>query len=127
GQKIPARCIPLSGIHRSSGDDIMKKLFCALSFLVWVSLPSHPAAASGIKVMTQNQYIGAAIERFLGASDLASFNAALVTALKTVAANKPVERMQAIVSEITKEKPAFVALQEVVQLQCIDGVQMTGV
>jgi endonuclease/exonuclease/phosphatase family metal-dependent hydrolase len=105
----------------------MKKLFCALSFLVWVSLPSHPAAASGIKVMTQNQYIGAAIERFLGASDLASFNAALVTALKTVAANKPVERMQAIASEITKEQPAFVALQEVVQLQCIDGVQMTGV
>ena len=104
----------------------MKKLFCALSFLISFSFLNHFAVASGIKVMTQNQYIGVAIERFLGLSDPNLFNAALVAALATVAANKPAERMQAIANQITKEKPAFVGLQEVVRLQCIDGVQTAG-
>jgi hypothetical protein len=113
------------------GDNIMKKYFCALFFLVSLSFSVHPAAganiASSIKVMTQNQYLGAALDRFLAASDPVSFNAALVAALQTVAATKTPERMQALADEITKEQPAIVALQEVVRLQCIDGVQTSGV
>ena len=106
----------------------MKKHFYALSFLVFFSLLIvQQGTAANIKVMTQNQYIGAAIERFLAASDPVSFNEALVTALKTVAANKPAERMQAIANEIINERPSFVGLQEVVQLQCIDSVQAPGV
>ena len=95
----------------------MKKHFSALSFLVSFSFLVQPGPAANIKVMTQNQYIGAAIEHFLAASDPASFNAALVAALQTVSATKTPERMQALSNEITKEQPALVGLQEVVQLQ----------
>jgi endonuclease/exonuclease/phosphatase family metal-dependent hydrolase len=105
----------------------MKKHFCVLSFLVSFSLLAQPVGAANIKVMTQNQYIGAPIEGFLAATDPASFNAALVAALQTVAATKTPERMQALASEITKEQPALVGLQEVVQFQCIDSVQTSGV
>ncbi len=97
----------------------MKKHFCALSFLVSFSYLAQPAPAADIKVMTQNQYIGAAIEPFLTATDPISFNTALVTALQTVAATKTRERMQALANEITKEQPALGGLQEVEQLQCI--------
>jgi hypothetical protein len=105
----------------------MKKHFSALSFLVSFSFLVQPAPAANIKVMTQNQYIGAAIEHFLAASDPASFNAALVAALQTVSATKTPERMQALSNEIIKEQPALVGLQEVVQLQCIDSAHTSGV
>jgi endonuclease/exonuclease/phosphatase family metal-dependent hydrolase len=105
----------------------MKKYFCAVSFLVSFSFLTQSAGAANIKVMTQNQYIGAAIEKFLAASDPASFNAALVAALQMVAATKTPERMQAFANEITKEQPALVGLQEVVQLQCIDSAHTSGV
>jgi len=105
----------------------MKNYFCALSFLVSFSFLIQSASAGNIKVMTQNQYIGAAIEKFLAASDPASFNAALVAALQTVAATKTAERVQALANEIIKEQPALVGLQEVVQLQCVDSVHTPGV
>ncbi len=109
----------------------MKKYFCALIFLVSLSFFVYPAAganiAPSIKIMTQNQYIGFAIERFLAASDPASFNAAFVAALQIAVATKTTDRMQALANEITKEQPAIVALQEVVQLQCIDSVHTSGV
>ena len=105
----------------------MKKYFCVLSFLVSFSFFVRLAPAADIKVITQNQYIGAAIENFLAAPDPASFNAALVAALRTVAATKTSERMQALANEITKEQPALVGLQEVVQLQCVDSVHTSGV
>ena len=77
----------------------MKKYFCALIFLVSHSFFVYPAAganiAPSIKIMTQNQYIGFAIERFLAASDPASFNAALVAALQIAVATKTADRMQA--------------------------------
>jgi hypothetical protein len=106
----------------------MKKQCCALFLSVFLSfLVVQQALAADIKVMTQNQYIGAALERFLAASDPASFNTALVATLQIAAATKAPERMQALAGEITKEQPALVGLQEVVQLQCVDGVQMPGV
>ena len=36
------------------------------------------------------------------------------------------DRMQALANEMIKEQPAIVALQEVVQLQCIDSVHTSG-
>ena len=104
----------------------MKKYFSAWSFLVFFLFIVQSAPAANIKVMTQNQYIGAAIEGFLAASDPASFNAALVAALQMVAATKTPERMQALANEITQEQPALVGLQEVVQLQCTDSVHTSG-
>src|SRR4030095_544801 len=105
----------------------MKKYFCVLSFLVSFSFLAQRAPAANIKVMTQNQYIGPAMELFLAPADPVSFNVALVAALQTVAVTKTAERMQALANEIIKEQPAIVALQEVVQLQCIDSVHTSGV
>ncbi len=96
----------------------MKNDFCALSFLIFLSLLVLPAGAANIKVMTQNQYLGADLTPLFAATDDAAFNAALVTALQTVAANRPVERMRALADDIAKERPALVGLQEVYQFQC---------
>ncbi len=98
----------------------MKTRLFELSLLVFFFLLISPAGAASIKVMTQNQYIGATIERFLAAPDPASFNTALVAALQTVVATKTPERMRALANQINKEQPALVGLQEVDELQCID-------
>lgn len=111
----------------------MKNHLCALPFLVFFSFFTHPVAAAklahtaSINVMTQNQYLGAPIEQFFGITDPAVFNAGLVSALHTVAANKPVERMQALANVITKERPALVGLNEVEEFGCSDNVHTQGV
>jgi hypothetical protein len=43
-----------------------------------------------------------------------------------VAATKTADRIRSLANEITKEQPALVGLQEVVQLQCVDSVQESG-
>ena len=96
----------------------MKNYFCALSFLILFSFLVWPAGAAHIKVMTQNQYIGADLIPLFAASDAGGFDAALVEALQTVAANKPAERMRALADDIAKERPALVGLQEVSRFQC---------
>jgi endonuclease/exonuclease/phosphatase family metal-dependent hydrolase len=101
----------------------MKKHFVGFSFLVSFLLFISPAGAATIKVMTQNQYLGADLLPIFAASDAAEFNAAVVKALQTVAANIPAERMKALAAEIAKEQPALVGLQEVFEFQCFDLVQ----
>ncbi len=111
----------------------MKKQFCALSFLFFFSFLADPVAAAkvartaSIKVMTQNQYLGAPIEQFFGITDPVAFNAGLISALQTVAANKPAERMKALAKEITKERPEIVGLNEVEEFRCSDSVHTQGV
>ena len=101
----------------------MKKHFIGffpfLSFLLLIS----PVGAATIKVMTQNQYLGADLTPIFATSNDNEFNAAVVKALQTVAANKPAERMKALGAEIAKEKPDLVGLQEVFEFQCVDLVQ----
>jgi len=101
----------------------MKKQFVGILFLAFLPLLVMPAGAAGIKLMTQNQYLGADLTPIFTASDLAEVNAAIVTALQTVAASKPGERMKALASEIAKEKPALVGLQEVYEFHCADLLQ----
>jgi len=98
----------------------MKKQIAVLTFLVSFSLIGRLAGAADIRLMTQNQYVGAEITKILAASTPEEFNAAIVTALKTVAANMPVERIKALAAEIAKDKPVLVGLQEVYRFQCTD-------
>ena len=75
------------------------------------------AAAADIDVMTQNQYLGADLTPVLGAAtaqpfDPDAFNAAVVAALKRIAASRPAERVQALAAEIAQRKPDVVGLQE---------------
>ena len=98
----------------------MKKQIVVLTFLVSLLFMGRPAGAADIRLMTQNQYVGAEITKILAASTPEEFNAAILTALKTVAANMPVERIKALAAEIAKDKPVLVGLQEVYRFQCTD-------
>lgn len=96
----------------------VKKHLCALSFLVSLSSLAFPVHGANIRVMTQNQYLGADLLPIFTATDAVTFNAALVEALQTVAANKPVERMRALARDIARERPELVGLQEAIHLRC---------
>lgn len=97
----------------------MKALFslvCSCALLAGV--PAH--AKDEIKVLTQNQYLGADLAPLLAAGDPGTFNAALVHVLQQVAANRFVERVQRQAKEIAQRAPDVVALQEVWQFACVD-------
>ncbi len=80
----------------------------------------QPVAAADIKVMTQNQYLGADLTPLFATNNEAEFNAAAVTVLQQIAASKPAERIQALAAEIAKAGPALVGLQEVDLFKCAD-------
>lgn len=95
------------------------------------------ASPALIDVMTQNQYLGAALEPVVAAGAailpcptpepctdpavLASrfaFNTALLNALGMVAANLPEQRYVALAREISGRRPHVVGLQEVFEFSC---------
>ncbi len=80
----------------------------------------QPVTASEIKVMTQNQYLGADLAPLFTAATEATFNAEAVAALQRIAANRPAERIKTLAAEIAKAEPALVGLQEVYRYQCAD-------
>jgi len=97
----------------------MRRHLVGLSlFLISLSSFTPPANAADIKVMSQNQYLGANLFPILAAPDGDAFNAAVVAALQQIAANRPAERVKAQAAEILKEQPALVGLQEVFEFQC---------
>jgi len=101
----------------------MKKHIIRFSFLAFVLALAATIDAADLRVMTQNQYLGADLTPIVTAADAAAFNAAVVAALQKIAANRPAERMKALAAEIAKEQPDLVGLQEVERFQCIDLVQ----
>jgi hypothetical protein len=81
-------------------------------------------AAAEIDVMTQNQYLGTDLTPVFGAAtavpfDPAAFNAAVVDALKKIAAGQPTERAVALAAEITQRNPDVVGLQEAYRFACL--------
>jgi hypothetical protein len=80
----------------------------------------QPVTAADIKVMTQNQYLGADLTPLFTASSAAMFNEEAVQALRQVAANRPAERIKMLALEIGLQWPALVGLQEVYLFQCTD-------
>jgi endonuclease/exonuclease/phosphatase family metal-dependent hydrolase len=80
--------------------------------------------AAEIDVMTQNQYLGADLAPVLGAAtavpfDPAAFSAAVVDALRKIAATRPAERARALAHEITERNPDVVGLQEAYAFACL--------
>ena len=96
----------------------MKRLL-GLSLVLLLLGSVQPAEAEEIRVMTQNQYLGADLTPVLLA-DPETFNDAAVEALRQIAANKPTERIMAQAKEILKGSPALVGLQEVYWFYCFD-------
>jgi hypothetical protein len=94
----------------------LASLVCSCALLA--GTPAH--ANDEIKVLTQNQYLGAELTPLLAAQSPEDFNAALVHIAQQVAANRFVERVQRQAKEIADRAPDVVALQEVWGFGCTD-------
>jgi endonuclease/exonuclease/phosphatase family metal-dependent hydrolase len=90
---------------------------------------SMPAAASGdfsppgIKVMTQNLYVGADIFRPATAEDLDDFYELLEETFLVLGSTNIFERAQAVAAEVARHRPHLIGLQEVYRIQRQDPFQ----
>jgi hypothetical protein len=87
-------------------------------FLVACLATAATTGAADITVLTQNQYLGADLTPIVLAADATAFNSAVVTALQTVAANLPEQRMKSLALQILVTQPALVGLQESYEFTC---------
>jgi endonuclease/exonuclease/phosphatase family metal-dependent hydrolase len=95
-------------------------LFCSAASATDNRHENHWDDHHSIKVITQNQYLGADLASLLTASDAAKFNVALVSVLKKIAASRFHDRVQRQVAQIAKDHPHVVALQEAWRFDCTD-------
>ena len=91
------------------------------TFAITTVLAADPANAAGIakiRVMTQNQYLGADLTGIIAAETPGEFNDAVITALGDVAANNYPERVQSLAATIAERSPQLVGLQEMFAFGC---------
>ena len=74
-----------------------------------------------IKVMTQNQYLGADLGPIIAAATNEEYAVAVVNVLQSIAANNYPERSRSLAQSIADRQPHLVALQEVFAFECIDA------
>jgi hypothetical protein len=84
------------------------------------------APADALDVMTQNQYLGAAIAPLIGAIGTDGFNAAVVKALEQISDNQTVARVTRLAGQISGRQPHLVGLQEVWKFTCMPAVPELG-
>lgn len=73
-----------------------------------------------IKVMTQNQYLGADLGPIISAITEQEYAEAVAGVLQSIAANNFQERALSLAESIADRQPHLVALQEVYAFECID-------
>lgn len=73
-----------------------------------------------VKVMTQNQYLGADLGPIISATTEQEYAVAVAGALQSIAANNYQERALSLAESIADRQPHLVALQEVYAFDCID-------
>ena len=108
----------------------MKRILIATIVATFASFAGIAAAAPSkavgpaptVDVMTQNQYLGADIAPLIGAIGTPGFNAAVVTALEQIAANRTTDRVAKLAGQISTRNPHLVGLQEVWKFTCIPAV-----
>jgi endonuclease/exonuclease/phosphatase family metal-dependent hydrolase len=83
------------------------------------------AADSTVRIMTQNVYQGTNFDELAGATSPDEFVAAITATYNDVLATQPAERAAAVASEIAREKPDLVSLQEVATLLTGNGPATT--
>jgi hypothetical protein len=102
----------------------MKKILLSTIgiLLTFGCLAAHAGSdKADIKVMTQNQYLGADLGPIISADSNEAYAAAIAGALQSIAANNFPERAQALGESIADRQPHLVALQEVYAFECIDA------
>jgi hypothetical protein len=93
----------------------------AVACLTGVTASAAPPSSMDVQVMSQNQYVGANLFPLIPA--LASgnpevINSALVGIISTMSANRTVDRVSALSSEILLRKPDLVGIQEAWLIWC---------
>lgn len=98
-----------------------------ISVLLMISTTALAWKGDGeIKVMTQNQFLGADLVPLLAAPNTDAFNTALISVLTKIADNRFRDRVQRQAAQIAKEQPHIVALQEVWAFECQDFTHLPG-
>lgn len=93
----------------------------ALGSIMGPATAVQAANKADIKVMTQNQYLGADLGPIIGAQTPEAYAQAVVDALQLMAANNIRERATALAESIHDRQPHLVAMQEVFAFECIDA------
>lgn len=93
-------------------------LTIAFSVLIVPADVAADSAKAKIRVMTQNQYLGADLAPIVEAETPGEFNTAVIVALSDVAANNYPERVQSLAATIANRSPHFVGLQEMFAFGC---------
>jgi len=100
------------------------KMYKTLSAIAVLALVASNGALAkpkaDIKVMTQNQYLGADLSPIIEAGSPAAFNAAVINALLAIGNNNIQERAAALAESIRDKSPHLVALQEIYAFECED-------
>jgi endonuclease/exonuclease/phosphatase family metal-dependent hydrolase len=94
---------------------------CLVIFTTFAMFSGPSAIAGGVstvRVMTQNQYLGADLTPIVAAGNFDEFNDAVITALGEVAANNYPERVQSLAATIAGRSPHLVGLQEMFAFGC---------
>lgn len=95
----------------------MKKLFATLALMLPFTV--YAGGNANIKVMTQNQYLGADLTPIIAAGNIFEYRAAVLAALSSVADNNIPERAEALAQTIMKRQSHLVGLQEMFAFGCI--------
>jgi hypothetical protein len=94
-----------------------------ISFLgITAAASAGPPSSMDVQVMTQNQYVGANLFPLIPAlqsGDPVVINSALVSVTSTISANRTVDRVNALSSEILSRRPDLVGIQEAWVIGCL--------
>ena len=91
--------------------------FLALAAFIAAPPPARADDDGGIRLVTQNMYVGTSFAALSTAQDQAQLLAAVALIYNNIIASKPAERAAAMAREIAGKRPDLVALQEVTILR----------
>jgi endonuclease/exonuclease/phosphatase family metal-dependent hydrolase len=122
-----------NSIHRTTKSlgDLGKA--AAIAFIALAAAIAGPSAAiaddndGGIRLVTQNMYVGSSFAPLTTAQTLPQLAAAVATIYNNILASKPAERAAAMAREIARHHPDLIALQEAALLRTGTGGPATTV
>jgi endonuclease/exonuclease/phosphatase family metal-dependent hydrolase len=122
----------LNFVHRTtiSVGDLSKAvviIFLALAALIPGSLLANAADDGGVRLVTQNMYVGSSFAALVAAQTPEQLGVAVATFYTNIQASKPAERAAAMAREIAQYRPDLIALQEAAILRTGNGGPATTV
>ena len=102
-------------------------LALALAAAIAVPPPAKADDDGGIRLVTQNMYVGSSFSALSTAQTQQQLFAAVATIYNNILASKPAERATAMAREIARHRPDLVALQEAAMLRTGNGGPATTV